>query len=164
MAILLYDKKTPVPCCHGTGAESFCGTTQIGASRPLCTHSYALRRGNGRGCRRTLLVAFRAALVRPFTLSSPAAIPPPAALLALPSGLLLLRIGLRCLIICNVPPSPPFVNGLCTIQRRRNFLAMILPSTSMVCRLLGSRAVAISWPSTRAVRRYGISVTPSRFP
>ena len=90
-------KKTPVPCCHGTGAENnFCGTTQIGALRPLCTHNYALRRGNGRGCRRLLLVAFRIALVRPFALSSPAAIPPPAALLAFPSGLLLLRIGLRC--------------------------------------------------------------------
>lgn len=104
-------KKTPAPCCHGTGVENFCGTTQIGALRPLCTHDHALRRDNGRGCRRLLLVAFRIALVRPFALSSPAAITPSAALLALPSGLLLLRIGLRCLLACNVPPSAVFVNG-----------------------------------------------------
>ena len=111
------EQKTPVPCCHGTGAEyNFCGTTQIGALRPLCTHIHALRRGNGRGCRRLLLVAFRIALVRPFALSFPAAITPPTALFALPSGLLLLRIGLRCLISCNVPPARSFVNGFVPIS------------------------------------------------
>ena len=48
------------------------------AKRPLCTHDHALRRGNGRGCRRVLLAlaGFLPALVRPFAARSAAALPP----------------------------------------------------------------------------------------
>ena len=33
----------------GQTEKQICGTTHIGARRPLCTHGHALRRGNGRG-------------------------------------------------------------------------------------------------------------------
>ena len=134
-------KKTPAPCFHGTGAENnFCGTTQIGASRPLCTHGHALRRDNGRGCRRVLLVSVRTALVRPFTLRSPTALAPCAARFAFPVRLLLLLTGLWCLIVCNVPPSGGFVNGFCQKTHSARIYSLRRPCPSKPLRTRRSNA------------------------
>ena len=72
-------KSVPRNFFHGTDCKiHICGTTHIGAKRPLCTHHHALRRDNGRGCRRVLLAlpGFLPALVSPFTAHSAAALPP----------------------------------------------------------------------------------------
>ena len=75
------------------------------AKCPLCTHDHALRRDNGRGCRRVLLAlaGFLPALVSPFTARSAAALPP-------------MRRSLK--VSCAITPLT---------QRFRNMVVIIAP-------------------------------------
>ena len=76
---LLVKQKRPVPWnSMGQDVQYVPAVPPKLAKRPLCTHDHALRRDNGRGCRRVLLTCsgFLPALVRPFAVHSAAALPP----------------------------------------------------------------------------------------